>query len=116
MPIWMNPFTPMILPQVPTQLPPQPPSQPPPQQETQLNEARSSPPQCAGDDDINLRRYFNWLSTIYPTHRATLLEIMELVAKEGWGFSDLRACSENEWRDMGVGGGFRTKIRKYLKD
>ena len=119
----MSSFTPMVLPQAPLQTPQQAPQQAPQQtpqqtsqQEARPPEPRSSPPQRDGDDDVNLRRYFNWLSSIYPTHRATLLEIMELVAKEGWGFSDLRACSEDEWKAMGVGGGFRVKIRKHLKD
>ena len=34
----------------------------------------------------------------------------------GWGFSDLREVSDDQWKEMKVGGGFVKKIKKHLKE
>lgn len=77
---------------------------------------RSSPPQREGDDDQNMQEYFNWLATKYPIHASKLLEIKLSVADHGWGFSDLRTCTDEHWKAMTVPAGFVTKIRNNLKE
>ena len=79
-------------------------------------EPRSSPPQRDGDDDNNMRIYFNWLAIKFPTHGPRFLEIKGVVTENGWGFSDLKGCTDNQWNAMEVPPGFVAKIRKHLKD
>jgi len=38
------------------------------------------------------------------------------LAKEGWGFSDLREITDLDWQGMKIGGGFVRKVKKHLKD
>lgn len=79
-------------------------------------EQRSSPPQRDGDDDNNMRAYFDWLSIRFPIHSAKFLEIKDVVTENGWGFSDLKGCTESQWDAMEVPPGFVVKIKKHLKD
>ncbi|KAK5309912.1 hypothetical protein LTR93_012148 [Exophiala xenobiotica] len=79
-------------------------------------EQRSSPPQRDGDDDYNMRAYFDWLSTRFPIHKARFLDIKDTVTENGWGFSDLKGCTEEQWNAMDVPPGFVAKIKKHLKD
>ncbi|KAK5312827.1 hypothetical protein LTR93_011175 [Exophiala xenobiotica] len=78
-------------------------------------EPRSSPPQREGDDDNNMRAYFDWLATQFPIHSPRFLEIKDVVTENGWGFSDLKGCTDNQWNAMDVPPGFVAKIRKNLK-
>lgn len=55
----------------------------------------SSPPQRDGDDDYNMRAYFDWLSTRFPIHKARFLDIKDTVTENGWGFSDSRAVRKS---------------------
>ncbi|KAK5313557.1 hypothetical protein LTR93_010861 [Exophiala xenobiotica] len=79
-------------------------------------EQRSSPPQRDGDDDNNMRACFDWLSTRFPIHKARFLEIKDTVTENGWGFSDLKTCTEDQWNAMDVPPGFVAKVKKHLKD
>ncbi|KAK4945694.1 hypothetical protein LTR10_015042 [Elasticomyces elasticus] len=78
-------------------------------------EPRSSPPQREGDDDNNMRAYFDWLSTQFPIHGPRFLEIKDVVTENGWGFSDLKGCTDTQWNGMDVAPGFVAKIRRNLK-
>jgi len=81
-----------------------------------VDEPRSSPPQRAGDDDANMRSYLEWLGTKYPSSAFELDGHARRLAEEGWGFSDLRDATNEDWRRMGIGGGFVKKIQKHLKE
>lgn len=60
--------------------------------------------------------YFDWLATQVPIHAARFREIKEVVTEHGWGFSDLRGCTDTVWNGMDIPLGFVAKIRKNLKN
>ena len=78
-------------------------------------EQRSSPPERAGDDDSNMRAYLTWLALKYPMSADDFEDHKSSLAKEGWGFSDLKEISPEAWKGMKIGGGFVKKIMKDLK-
>lgn len=77
---------------------------------------RSSPPYRLGDDDLNIRSYLEWLGLRYPQSSGEFVIACEVLAKEGWGFSDLREITDLNWQGIKIGGGFVRKIKKHLKD
>jgi len=47
-----------------------------------------------------MQDYFDFLGTRYPLHASKWTEIKISVAEHGWGFSDLRACTNEHWKTM----------------
>ena len=78
--------------------------------------ARSSPPERLGDDDMNMKHYLAWLGRKYPQQSGEFDIHQVTLCENGWGFSDLREVTDDQWKDMRIGGGFAKKIRKHLKE
>ena len=77
--------------------------------------ASSPPGSVSGNDDINTERYLDWLISEGLGKRPQLEHAKSALDDDGWGYSDLRKITPEQWSQMGVPGGVQEKIRKHWK-
>jgi len=76
---------------------------------------RSSPLTAEGDDDINMTLYIEWLSPKHPTQTLELSLCGAAMKEHGWGFSDIKQITREDWKDMHISLGYARKLEKHCK-
>jgi hypothetical protein len=77
--------------------------------------ANSSPPPAPEDEDNYLLEYFEWLGRRFPTHTNQFTEHARVLQGAGWGWSDMRTMTNDDWKDLGIAKGFVNRIRTQMK-
>ena len=62
-----------------------------------------------------MEAYCDWIVREGLRKRDTIEKAKSALNDEGWGYSDLRDITNEQWKDMGVPGGIQKKLTKHWK-